>query len=485
MKKRYYFLSILILFLINIGVVNADSFTAEEYYAQLYDNNNGILTTVTTNFESLGDGASFHYGFVNLVANSSGGAWGFSAPIPIVNGHTYALTLPVYTPDCGYIRKSTYNNVGLGTDLSSAATSYQNNTNAEEISSDYNNYHNLQYVFTARTNASYIIIPFSTSASGTLCEVQLQNFVINDLGNSGVSSTEINNALSSQTNEINNTISNQTSIIQDSITQSEENITNSINDGFEQAFGVCPKNLISDITFTSGYKFDKEGNLISANAYYTKDYIPLDSSILTLSGFNNDYNLNGNLILYDSNKNFIDYFYVANRTINIPSNAKYFRFSSYTNTNMIICTKNSCTCENKLDSLNDTQKETNEKLDDLNDNITDSDSSEASGEAENFFNNFNTNTFGLTSVITAPLELIKSVTSKSCNPLQLTTPFVEYKQFNLPCLSSIYENHFGSFLTIYRTITFGFVSYWVCIKIFNLVKDFKNPEHDEIEVLDL
>lgn len=137
-----------------------------------------------------------------------------------------------------------------------------------------------------------------------------------------------------------------------------------------------------------------------------------------------------------------------------------------------------------LSDLNDKQEQTNDKLNDLNDNITDSDSSEASGEASDFFSGFNTDTFGLTSVITAPLELIKSITSKTCSPLQLTLPFVD-KQLNLPCLSSIYEQHFGSFLTIYRTITFGFVSYWVCIKIFNLVKDFKNPEHDEIEVLDL
>lgn len=137
-----------------------------------------------------------------------------------------------------------------------------------------------------------------------------------------------------------------------------------------------------------------------------------------------------------------------------------------------------------LNDLNNKQEETNNKLDDLNDNLTDSDSSEASGEAGNFFSNFNTDTFGLTSVITAPLELIKSVTSKTCTPLQGTLPFVN-TEVNFPCLSTIYESHFSTFLTIYRTITFGFVSYWVCIKIFNLVKDFKNPEHDEIEVLDL
>lgn len=52
-------------------------------------------------------------------------------------------------------------------------------------------------------------------------------------------------------------------------------------------------------------------------------------------------------------------------------------------------------------------------------------------------------------------------------------------------MGTIYSNHFGSFLSIYQMITFGIVAYWVCVRIFNLVKDFKNPDHDEIEVLDL
>lgn len=106
------------------------------------------------------------------------------------------------------------------------------------------------------------------------------------------------------------------------------------------------------------------------------------------------------------------------------------------------------------------------------------------GQAGSFFEDFKTDTFGLTSIITSPLKLIESITSKTCKPLVLQTPFVN-KNIELPCLTPIYKKYFGSFLTIYQSVTFGLISYWIIVRIFNLVKDFKNPDHDEIEVFDL
>ena len=118
------------------------------------------------------------------------------------------------------------------------------------------------------------------------------------------------------------------------------------------------------------------------------------------------------------------------------------------------------------------------------DTLTDDDSSGATGEAGNFFNNFTTNTHGLTGIITAPLSAIQSLTSQSCSPLVLPLPFVN-QNLTLPCMRPIYDQHFGSFMQIYDVITLGIISYWVMVRIFSLVKDFKNPEHDEVEVLDL
>lgn len=123
------------------------------------------------------------------------------------------------------------------------------------------------------------------------------------------------------------------------------------------------------------------------------------------------------------------------------------------------------------------QKKTNETLKDDN-------TQDAQDSAGGFFQDFTTDTHGLTAIISAPLSLISKITSSSCSPLVLPLPYVD-KDLTLPCMGDIYSAYFGSFLSIYQVITFGVVAYWVCVRIFNLVKDFKNPDHDEIEVLDL
>lgn len=133
---------------------------------------------------------------------------------------------------------------------------------------------------------------------------------------------------------------------------------------------------------------------------------------------------------------------------------------------------------------NETMKRVEEEQKKTNDLLEDDDTQGAQDSAGGFFNGFTTDTHGLTSIITAPLSLISSITSSSCSPLVIPLPFVD-KDLTLPCMSSIYSQHFGSFLSIYQMITFGIIAYWVCVRIFNLVKDFKNPDHDEIEVLDL
>lgn len=139
--------------------------------------------------------------------------------------------------------------------------------------------------------------------------------------------------------------------------------------------------------------------------------------------------------------------------------------------------------ENTQKQLEEQKKQLEEQKK-TNDTLKDSNTQEAQNSAGGFFNDFTTDTHGLTAIITAPLSLISSITSKSCSPLVLPLPFVD-KDLTLPCMGAIYSQYFGSFLSIYQLITFGIVAYWVCVRIFNLVKDFKNPDHDEIEVLDL
>lgn len=128
--------------------------------------------------------------------------------------------------------------------------------------------------------------------------------------------------------------------------------------------------------------------------------------------------------------------------------------------------------------------ETNNAINDVNDTINNDNVDGATDKASNFFSNFTTNTHGLTSIITSPLSAIQSLTNATCSPLVLPLPYVN-RDLILPCMREIYVSTFGDFMTLYDTITLGIISYWVLVRIFTLVKDFKNPEHDEVEVMDL
>lgn len=121
-------------------------------------------------------------------------------------------------------------------------------------------------------------------------------------------------------------------------------------------------------------------------------------------------------------------------------------------------------------------------VNDLNDNITDN--SVDTEQAGDFFSDFQDNDHGLSSIITAPLNMIRNLSNATCSPINLTIPFVN-KTMQLPCFSTIYSQNFGSLFTIYRTITFGIVAYYVCVRIFGLVKGFKDPQNDKVEVVEL
>lgn len=126
----------------------------------------------------------------------------------------------------------------------------------------------------------------------------------------------------------------------------------------------------------------------------------------------------------------------------------------------------------------------NNSITDVNDSINDDNVSGANEKAKELFTNFTTNNHGLTGVITAPLDLIRNLASNTCNQLVLPLPFVN-ENLTLPCLSSIYQQYFPSFLTIYQVVVSALVGYKICISIFFMVKGFKDPGEDKIEVLDL
>ena len=321
---------------------------------------------------------------------------------------------------------------------------------------------------------------FSTWVELTFNPTQLGNVIGVTLGDNsgtyitgetffGISSVQIESKNANQdvidnaTNNTNNIINNN-----NSNTESIINNNNSNNEALIDSNRIC--NFIDNKQIEINGKYLLSDGSYGTNSYYgvtqyinisNKDSLKLVTSQNSSAASLCFYNINKDLISCNTLNNYQD-----DSIVIIPTTASYFRSSILINENKP--TFNLCRNGNQA----------------LNDSLNNSDSSGATSDASEFFSGFTTDTFGLTSIITAPLNLIGSITSSTCTPLGLPLPYVN-KTIELPCMSSIYSQYFGSFFTLYQTITFGIIAYWVCVRIFNLVKDFKNPDHDEIEVLDL
>lgn len=242
-------------------------------------------------------------------------------------------------------------------------------------------------------------------------------------------------------------------------------------------------------------------NVYFANVYPDREYTNVDSNVVTGSYSNNTL---FSVRLFETNVSSICEINTSERggfyTIKCPlvkntlskiSLIFMFRSPFGLHANELIYGVSRDVTVRFVDNTEKYQQQTNTKLDqtnknleETNKNITNSDTTGASGDANSFFSGFTTETHGLTSIITAPLQFIGSITSSSCSSIGLPMPFVK-QTVQLPCMSVIYKKYFGSFLTIYQTITFGLVAYWVCVNIYSMVKGFKDPDSDKVEVMDL
>lgn len=250
-------------------------------------------------------------------------------------------------------------------------------------------------------------------------------------------------------------------------------------------------------------KFDLPNTDIMTQFSTTNDYI-IKSNEVTLSVQLNFDNTSSHCFFHETTNNYfivqcpilqngnyiksLDIFYETH-FYNPPQLSQVFSITIYRNINY--STSDSVSIQNSINQQTQVIEQQNEKLDDVNQSIQDTndtlnneDTQGAQDSASGFFDNFSTETFGLTSIITAPLNAINSIINSSCSNLVLPLPFVE-KNLTLPCMTSIYSNYFKGFFDLYQIITTGLISYYIIVRIFNLVKDFKNPEHDEIEVMDL
>lgn len=119
-----YILLGLLICLIGLSNVFASTYESTQFTAQLYDNYGTSLQPVTTNFTN-----NYYTGIIpTMVANSSGGAWGISSPIALLENHNYSLTLEITGAYGGALILSSVNRIGIGKNLADAVYSYVNST---------------------------------------------------------------------------------------------------------------------------------------------------------------------------------------------------------------------------------------------------------------------------------------------------------------------------------------------------------------------
>lgn len=129
--------------------------------------------------------------------------------------------------------------------------------------------------------------------------------------------------------------------------------------------------------------------------------------------------------------------------------------------------------------------ETQEKLDDINGSLNDDNVDAQDSQINDLLNDdsFNDKT-GLSDIITAPLSILSNLTN-ACTPINLTIPYID-TEVSIPCMStSVYSKFNTGFINTISALINGFLVYRVIVSLYYMVKGFKDPDEDRVEVIDL
>lgn len=224
-------------------------------------------------------------------------------------------------------------------------------------------------------------------------------------------------------------------------------------------------------------------NEVSYHSTYTVANIDTDISEL---GVFNTYSST-----YDKDTSFITaYINIYNLVEPVQDNYKiYYSFNSTSFTDItLLLTDMTNYYQYEINNINE-NKTIYFKITDLNDNILYTSTYNINyqiqaNENSNFFTNFRTNFHGLSDIISTPLYAIKKLNTGVCTPLEIPIPYTD-KNISLPCMTTVYQNNMPEILNIWQIVTNGLIAYYIILDLFRIVKSFKEPEEDKIEVVDL
>lgn len=398
---------------------------------------------------------------------------------------TYSGVLNALSFELHYVFNSNYQYTlslnGMSTDfrnnyLSVSACGYTTNSSSctsIPVTLRYVSKSQLQVVFPQSSYYVYRVVIIGSPLTGVSTYGLKSAILTYDDGATDMSGV-IDNQNQNTTDIINNNNSNTEDIIQNItnlISSNDKNSLDNLNNARTSANSTCKNYYVAPINYGKK-QLTAAGVLVDSNvySYYTEQYINIDiinSSYGDRLGIKNPAQaVSGyRFILYDSDFNFISTTNLANRNVVIPSNAQYFRFASPVPSTYIYRGGN---CVSSSDETNQL----------INDDSVDN------SQANSFFNDFEDNDHGLSAIITLPLTTIQSLTSKQCVALELPIPFTN-ETISLPCMSEIYQSKVPGIYNLWQIVCYGLIGYWIGTDIFKLVKGFKDPEEDKIEVVDL
>lgn len=134
----------------------------------------------------------------------------------------------------------------------------------------------------------------------------------------------------------------------------------------------------------------------------------------------------------------------------------------------------------QVNEVKDQVTQVQDEIQNTNDTINNDDTSGAQDSAGGFFDGFQSEDFGLSSIVTAPLRGINAMLNDTC-----VAPSATYKgqTFSLPCGSMLWSRPGGQdFKNFINVMYGGFLAYLVIRKFFLDVENLKNPNNDRVEV---
>ena len=447
----------------------------------------------------------------------------FNLPLPsslgecFTTNNTYTITMNMATSDWRNKFGSVYVGWGTGaTDWSTGSITYVSEKKIyfkfKIPASDTNCY---DFVFVDLKSTNLSSTAFTGVSNWNLSKITLTDSSTSSSGGgSGSSPTPtpkpdysdiINNNTQNTQDIINNNNENTSNIIENN-NQNTQEIKDTINTGLNTCRDSSNiLNITADTETINGVQFSKrdDGTIVvngtaSSNTFYYLTGDNYDSYLASGSYFLNSFNSSTStstwrlqMMFENSINDGGTRYFSANTSRDVVYGGNYKAYiviyNGYTANNLEIrpmlssgalpkpYEKTGLVCVSKLDD------QTN-AINNINDSINNS--NVESGTGQGFFDDFSSNDFGLSSIITIPLNTIQSLTSKSCLPLQVPIPFTD-SNLTLPCMTEIYEQRFGSVYNLWKIVSFGIVAYLIAIDIFHIVKGFKDPESDKVEVLDL